>query len=145
MSLTTNLKQSCVPLHGVKLLPLIFVLLIQPCKIVCNFLCIPTGPGVYNSPGMQSLLQQIASNPSLVQNMMQAPYMQSLMQHMASNPDMAQQVYLTFAIVEKECNPFNHYVHHTGLLYIDSSDRLQFLHEKNCHSSVMFDLHLPVG
>ncbi|XP_072050623.1 ubiquilin-1-like [Amphiura filiformis] len=50
------------------------------------------GPGVYNSPGMQSLLQQIGSNPSLVQNMMQAPYMQSLMQHMASNPDMAQQV-----------------------------------------------------
>lgn len=50
------------------------------------------GANIYNSPGLQSLMQQIQSNPSLMQNMMQAPYMQSMMRNMADNPDMAAQV-----------------------------------------------------
>ncbi|XP_071503593.1 ubiquilin-1-like [Diadema antillarum] len=50
------------------------------------------GSNIYNSPGLQSLMQQIQSNPSLMQNMLQAPYMQSMMRSMADNPDMAAQV-----------------------------------------------------
>ncbi|XP_030833278.1 ubiquilin-1-like [Strongylocentrotus purpuratus] len=53
---------------------------------------IQPGANIYNSPGLQSLMQQIQSNPSLMQNMMQAPYMQSMMRNMADNPDMAAQV-----------------------------------------------------
>lgn len=50
------------------------------------------GPQVFNSPGMQSLLSQIASNPDLMQNMMQTPYMQSMMQSMQSNPELASHI-----------------------------------------------------
>ena len=49
--------------------------------------------GVFNTPGMQSLMQQMAQNPQLMQNMTQAPYIQSMMQTMAANPELAQQVY----------------------------------------------------
>ncbi len=45
-----------------------------------------------NSPGMQSLIRQMAENPQLMQNMFQAPYMQSMLQMMAANPQMAEQV-----------------------------------------------------
>ena len=41
---------------------------------------------------MQSMMQQVSSNPQLVQNMLQAPYMQSMLQSMARNPEMAEQV-----------------------------------------------------
>ncbi|XP_022099681.1 ubiquilin-1-like [Acanthaster planci] len=51
----------------------------------------PAG-GIFNSPGMQSMLQQISSNPQLVQNMLQAPYMQSMLQSMANDPELAAQV-----------------------------------------------------
>lgn len=50
------------------------------------------GNGMFNSPGMQSLLQQISENPQLMQNMMSAPYMRSLMQSLAQNPEVASQV-----------------------------------------------------
>jgi len=49
---------------------------------------VPTGLN-FNTPGMQSLMQQITSNPSMLQNMMNAPYMQAMMQSMAANPDLA--------------------------------------------------------
>ncbi|XP_035668327.1 ubiquilin-1-like isoform X4 [Branchiostoma floridae] len=52
---------------------------------------IPTS-GMFNSPGMQSLMQQMVDNPQLMQNMLQAPYMQSMMQSMGQNPDMASQI-----------------------------------------------------
>lgn len=45
-----------------------------------------------NSPGMQSLMQQMLDNPQLMQNMMNAPYTQSIFQQMASNPDLAEQI-----------------------------------------------------
>uniref|UniRef100_A0A4W5KGI4 Ubiquilin-4 n=1 Tax=Hucho hucho TaxID=62062 RepID=A0A4W5KGI4_9TELE len=50
------------------------------------------GNGMFSSPGMQSLMQQISENPQLMQNMLSAPYMRSMMQSLAQNPDMASQV-----------------------------------------------------
>lgn len=49
---------------------------------------------MFNSPGMQSLLQQISENPQLMQNMLSAPYMRSMMQSLAQNPELASQVSL---------------------------------------------------
>uniref|UniRef100_A0A669C0R9 Ubiquilin 4 n=2 Tax=Oreochromis TaxID=8139 RepID=A0A669C0R9_ORENI len=46
------------------------------------------GNGMFNSPGMQSLLQQISENPQLMQNMLSAPYMRSMMQSLAQNPEL---------------------------------------------------------
>ncbi|XP_067112457.1 ubiquilin-4-like [Osmerus mordax] len=50
------------------------------------------GNGMFNSPGMQSLMQQISENPQLMQNMLSAPYMRSMMQSLSQNPDVASQV-----------------------------------------------------
>lgn len=50
------------------------------------------GAGMFNTPGMQSLLQQITENPQLMQNMLSAPYMRSIMQSLSQNPDLAVQV-----------------------------------------------------
>lgn len=46
-------------------------------------------PGVLNPPQLTSLLQQMAENPSLIQNMMNAPYTQTVMEAMAADPDIA--------------------------------------------------------
>ncbi|RMB95022.1 hypothetical protein DUI87_28565 [Hirundo rustica rustica] len=51
---------------------------------------LPTG--MFNSPEMQGLLQQISENPQLMQNMISAPYMRSMMQTLAQNPDFAAQM-----------------------------------------------------
>ncbi|RUS92132.1 hypothetical protein EGW08_000156 [Elysia chlorotica] len=48
--------------------------------------------GMFNSPGMQSLMQQMMQNPQMMSNMMQAPYMQSMMQSLSANPELAQQI-----------------------------------------------------
>ncbi|XP_077989399.1 ubiquilin-1-like [Glandiceps talaboti] len=48
--------------------------------------------GMFGTPGMQSVIQQISENPQLMQNMLQAPYMQSMMQAMTQNPSLASQV-----------------------------------------------------
>lgn len=50
--------------------------------------------GMINSPGMQSLMQQIVDNPQLMQSMMNAPYVQSMFQQMGSNPQLAEQMIL---------------------------------------------------
>ncbi|XP_032641888.1 ubiquilin-1 isoform X4 [Chelonoidis abingdonii] len=50
------------------------------------------GAGMFNTPGMQSLLQQITENPQLMQNMLSAPYMRSMMQSLSQNPDLAAQL-----------------------------------------------------
>ncbi|KAJ3609106.1 hypothetical protein NHX12_023632 [Muraenolepis orangiensis] len=50
------------------------------------------GNGMFNSPGMQSLMQQISDNPQLMQNMLSAPYMRSMMQSLSQNPELASQV-----------------------------------------------------
>lgn len=52
--------------------------------------------GMFNTPGMQSLLTQMTQNPQLIQNMLQAPYIQTMMQTMSANPEMAQQVSFYF-------------------------------------------------
>jgi len=48
--------------------------------------------GMFNSPGMSSLMSQMSSNPQLMQNMLQAPYMQSMLDSMATNPELSNQV-----------------------------------------------------
>ncbi|KAG8450017.1 hypothetical protein GDO86_016631 [Hymenochirus boettgeri] len=50
------------------------------------------GTGMFNSPEMQGLLQQISENPQLVQSMISAPYMQSMIQALSQNPDFAAQM-----------------------------------------------------
>ncbi|XP_059001324.1 ubiquilin-4 isoform X3 [Mustela nigripes] len=50
------------------------------------------GSGVFNSPEMQALLQQISENPQLMQNVISAPYMRGMMQTLAQNPDFAAQM-----------------------------------------------------
>ncbi|XP_040188116.1 ubiquilin-4 [Rana temporaria] len=50
------------------------------------------GTGMFNSPEMQGLLQQISENPQLMQSMISAPYMRSMMQTLAQNPDFAAQM-----------------------------------------------------
>uniref|UniRef100_A0A8C5P9Q0 Ubiquilin-4 n=1 Tax=Leptobrachium leishanense TaxID=445787 RepID=A0A8C5P9Q0_9ANUR len=50
------------------------------------------GGGMFNSPGMQSLMQQITDNPQLMQNMLSAPYMRSMMQSLSQNPELAAQM-----------------------------------------------------
>ncbi|XP_040398353.1 ubiquilin-1-like isoform X4 [Cygnus olor] len=50
------------------------------------------GVGMFNTPGIQSLLQQITENPQLMQNMLSAPYMRSMMQSLSQNPDLAVQM-----------------------------------------------------
>uniref|UniRef100_A0A674APR1 Ubiquilin-4 n=1 Tax=Salmo trutta TaxID=8032 RepID=A0A674APR1_SALTR len=52
------------------------------------------GAGMFNSPGMQSLLQQITENPTLMHNMLSAPYMRSLLDSLSQNPDLAAQMML---------------------------------------------------
>lgn len=46
-------------------------------------------PGVLNPPQLSSLLQQMAENPTLIQNMMSAPYTQTVMEAMAADPEVA--------------------------------------------------------
>lgn len=48
--------------------------------------------GMFDSPGMQSLMSQMTQNPQMMDNMLQAPYMQAMLQQMSSNPEMAQNV-----------------------------------------------------
>lgn len=52
------------------------------------------GASMFNTPGMQSLLQQITENPQLMQNMLSAPYMRSMLQSLSQNPDLAAQMML---------------------------------------------------
>lgn len=45
--------------------------------------------GVLNTPAMQSLMQQMAENPTLMQNLLNAPYTRSMMEAMSADPEMA--------------------------------------------------------
>lgn len=45
--------------------------------------------GIFNNPQMSSLLQQMAENPQVVQNMLEAPYTQTMLQALAADPNMA--------------------------------------------------------
>lgn len=48
--------------------------------------------GLFNTPGMQSLLQQMSENPHLLQSMLNAPYFQSVIQAFQADPNMASQI-----------------------------------------------------
>ncbi|XP_075700024.1 ubiquilin-4 [Rhinoderma darwinii] len=50
------------------------------------------GTGMFNSPEMQGLLQQISENPQLIQSMISAPYMRTMMQTLSQNPDFTAQM-----------------------------------------------------
>ena len=47
------------------------------------------GTGVFGSPGMQSLMQQMTQNPELMQGMLNSPQTQAMMRSLTENPDMA--------------------------------------------------------
>jgi hypothetical protein len=47
---------------------------------------------LYGDAGLRSLLQQVAQNPQLMTNMLQAPYVQSMLQAMSTNPQLVEQV-----------------------------------------------------
>ncbi|XP_075238625.1 ubiquilin isoform X2 [Lycorma delicatula] len=51
--------------------------------------------GIFSSPAMQSLMQQMVESPQLIQNMLQAPYTQSMIRAMAADPQMANNVLST--------------------------------------------------
>ncbi len=50
------------------------------------------GAGLWNTPGMQSYMQQITQNPRLMESIVNTPYMQSITQTLASNPDLTRQI-----------------------------------------------------
>jgi len=47
------------------------------------------GSGMFGSPGMQSLMQQMAGNPELMQGMLNAPQTQAMLRSLQENPEMA--------------------------------------------------------
>ncbi|VDO98907.1 unnamed protein product [Soboliphyme baturini] len=49
------------------------------------------GTDIFNSPGIQSLMQQMLNNPQLVENMTQTPYFQAMARSLTSNPELAAQ------------------------------------------------------
>lgn len=50
----------------------------------------PAAPAnVLNTPAMQSLLQQMSDNPSLMESMLNAPYTRSMMESLSQDPNMA--------------------------------------------------------
>lgn len=47
---------------------------------------------MFQTPGMQSVLDQMTQNPELMQNMMSSPYFQNMMNQMAQNPELISSV-----------------------------------------------------
>ncbi|XP_058016280.1 ubiquilin-4 isoform X2 [Ahaetulla prasina] len=50
------------------------------------------GSGMFSSPEMQGLLQQVSENPQLMQSVISAPYMRTMLQTLAQNPEVAAQM-----------------------------------------------------
>ncbi|XP_070586363.1 ubiquilin-4 [Erythrolamprus reginae] len=50
------------------------------------------GSGMFSSPEMQGLLQQVSENPHLMQSVISAPYMRTMLQTLAQNPEVAAQM-----------------------------------------------------
>lgn len=53
---------------------------------------------VLNTPAMQSLLQQMSDNPSVMTNLLNAPYTRSVMEAMQADPNMAANVSFFYLI-----------------------------------------------
>lgn len=49
-------------------------------------------PPLFANMNMSSLMQQMAENPQMMQNMMSAPYTQSMLQALAADPNMANRI-----------------------------------------------------
>ena len=47
------------------------------------------GSGLFGSPGMQSLMQQMTGNPELMQGLLNSPQTQAMMRTLSENPDLA--------------------------------------------------------
>jgi len=47
---------------------------------------------LFGIDAVRSVLQQVAQNPQLMTNMLQAPYVQAMLQSMSSNPSLVLQV-----------------------------------------------------
>jgi len=47
------------------------------------------GSGMFGSPGMQSLMQQMTQNPEVMQGMLNSPQTQAMLRSLSENPDMA--------------------------------------------------------
>lgn len=52
----------------------------------------PQQQGLFNTPGMQSLLGQMSENPHLIQSMLSSPYFQNMLQAFEADPPMATQI-----------------------------------------------------
>ncbi|XP_015675339.1 ubiquilin-4 [Protobothrops mucrosquamatus] len=50
------------------------------------------GSGMFSSPEMQGLLQQVSENPQLMQSAISAPYMRTMLQTLTQNPEVAAQM-----------------------------------------------------
>ncbi|XP_023244571.1 ubiquilin-1-like isoform X1 [Centruroides sculpturatus] len=62
----------------------------------------PSSQGILNSPAMQSLMQQIITNPKLMQNMFNAPYVQAMLQFLTANPQMAEKFIATHPVFSED-------------------------------------------
>lgn len=52
----------------------------------------PRPPPLFANTNMSSLMQQMAENPQMIQNMMSAPYTQSMLQALSADPNMANRI-----------------------------------------------------
>lgn len=50
------------------------------------------GRGLINTPGMQSLMNQIMNNPTLMRNLLESPYTRSALETMSSDPEMVSRI-----------------------------------------------------
>lgn len=57
-------------------------------------------PNVLNTPSMQSLLQQMSENPTMMQNMMNAPYTRTMLEALQADPQMAANVCIVSPSIE---------------------------------------------
>ena len=72
-------------------------------NLVCDD-CICGLTELYGDAGMRSLLQQLASNPQTMTNMLQAPYVQSMLNAMSSCPELVEQVTHSFTQLSLLCS-----------------------------------------
>lgn len=98
---------------------------------------------MFNSPGMQSLMQQISENPQLMQNMLSAPYMRSMMQSLSQNPELASQVRSA-----KDSHAYSHTLvsdRRNGSCLAAFKGRIDFASRKPAVTSAAFPASVLVG
>jgi len=59
---------------------------------VFNRLCDCIVTELFGIEAVRSMMQQVAQNPQLMTNMLQAPYVQAMLQSMSTNPSLVLQV-----------------------------------------------------